>query len=74
MAARGESGLGPADFNSGSTNHALGLGIPATCVGVTTGGEAHTPREWIRTGPVVQGLPYVGRAVVAAARLSRLGD
>ena len=76
VAARGESGLGPADFNSGSTdaNHALGLGIPATCVGVTTGGEAHTPREWIRTGPVVQGLPYVGRAVVAAARLSRLGD
>lgn len=73
LAARRESGLPVAVFNSGSTdaNHAIGLGIPATCVGVTTGGEAHTPREWINTRPVSRGLPYVGRAIVNAARLHR---
>ncbi|MDA0353314.1 MAG: M20/M25/M40 family metallo-hydrolase [Chloroflexi bacterium] len=73
LAARRESGLEPPMFNSGSTdaNHAIGLGIPATCVGVTTGGEAHTPREWINTAPVAQGLPYLGRAIVNAARLDR---
>ncbi len=74
LRARRDSGLGAAQFNSGSTdaNHATGLGIPATCVGVTTGGEAHTPREWIRTAPIKQGVPYVGRAVVNAARLPRI--
>jgi tripeptide aminopeptidase len=73
LRARRDSGLDAAQFNSGSTdaNHATGLGIPATCIGVTTGGEAHTPREWIRTAPIKQGVPYVGRAVVNAARLPR---
>ncbi len=74
LKARRDSGLPAAQFNSGSTdaNHATGLGIPATCVGVTTGGEAHTPREWIRTAPIKRGVPYVGRAVVNAARLPRI--
>jgi len=73
LKARRDSGLPTPTFNSGSTdaNHAIGLGIPATCVGVTNGGEAHTPREWINTAPVRQGLPYVGRAIVNAARLGR---
>lgn len=73
MKARRDSGLPEPVFNSGSTdaNHAIGLGIPATCVGVTNGGEAHTPREWISTAPVRAGLPYVGRAIVNAARLGR---
>ena len=73
MKARRDSDLPAPDFNSGSTdaNHAIGLGIPATCVGVTNGGEAHTPREWIGTAPVRHGLPYVGRAIVNAARLGR---
>jgi hypothetical protein len=47
----------------------LSLGIPATCVGITTGGEAHTPREWMRTGPVRRGVPYLGRVVANVARL-----
>ena len=73
LAARRESGLPAAVFNSGSTdaNHAIGLGIPATCVGVTTGGDVHTPREWTNTRPVSRGLPYVGRAIVNAAHLDR---
>ena len=73
LKARRDSGLPDPAFNSGSTdaNHAIGLGIPATCVGLTTGGEAHTPREWINTAPVDGGLPSVGRAIVNAARLAR---
>ena len=49
----------------------MAAGIPATCIGVTTGGETHTEREWIRTGPFRRGVPYVGRAIAAAARLPR---
>lgn len=73
LKARRDSGLPAAIFNSGSTdaNHAIGLGIPATSIGVTNGGEPHTPREWISTGPVRAGLPYVGRAIVNSARLDR---
>jgi tripeptide aminopeptidase len=71
--ARAASGLGAAQFNAGSTdaNYPMSLGIPATCIGVTTGGESHTPREWMRTAPLRRGVPYLGRAIVAAARLPR---
>ncbi|MCK9496677.1 MAG: M20/M25/M40 family metallo-hydrolase [Dehalococcoidia bacterium] len=59
------------EFNAGSTdaNAALDAGYPATCVGVTTGGEPHTPREWISTGPIAQGVQYLGRTIANAARL-----
>lgn len=71
--ARADLDLPQPEFNAGSTdaNAALDLGYPATCVGVTTGGEPHTPREWISTGPIAQGVPYLGRTIVNAARLSR---
>ncbi len=71
--ARAASGLAPAPYNAGSTdaNYPMSLGVPATCIGVTTGGEAHTPREWMRTGPLRRGLPYLGRAIAAVARLPR---
>ena len=61
------------EFTAGSTdaNAAFGAGYPTTCIGVTTGGEAHTPREWIHTAPIRQGVPYLGRAILAAARLPR---
>lgn len=73
LEARGQSGLREPDFGFGSTdaNLSMSLGIPATCIGVTTGGEAHTPREWMRTSPVRKGLPYLGRAIANAGRLSR---
>ncbi|MQA00072.1 MAG: M20/M25/M40 family metallo-hydrolase [Dehalococcoidia bacterium] len=73
LEARGQSGLREPDFGFGSTdaNLPMSLGIPATCIGVTTGGEAHTPREWMRTSPVRKGLPYLGRAIANAGRLSR---
>ena len=69
--ARRASDLGAPSYGHGSTdaNIPLSLGIPATCVGVTTGGEAHTPREWMRTGPVRRGVPYLGRVIANVARL-----
>jgi tripeptide aminopeptidase len=47
-----------ANLNIGSTdaNEPLSRGIPAICIGLTTGGEAHTTREWINTRPVMHGL------------------
>jgi len=73
VGARKGLDLPPAEFNAGSTdaNAAIAAGYQATCIGVSTGAEAHTPREWIRTAPMRQGVPYLGRAIVAAARLPR---
>jgi tripeptide aminopeptidase len=50
-------GLQPA-LNIGSTdaNIPLSLGLPAICIGLTTGGGAHTTREYILTQPLAQGL------------------
>ena len=64
--ARPSLGVGSTDANA-----PMAAGMPATCIGVTTGGEAHTEREWIRTAPFRRGVPYVGRAIAAAARLPR---
>jgi tripeptide aminopeptidase len=52
-----EHGL-PARLNTGSTdaNCPLSYGIPAICVGVTTGGGAHTTGEFINIRPVELGL------------------
>ena len=52
-----EQGLQP-DLNAGSTdaNIPLSLGYAAICIGLTTGGGAHTLEEYINTGPLKQGL------------------
>lgn len=73
VAARRGLGLPRPTLGVGSTdaNAPMAAGMPATCIGVTTGGEAHAEREWIRTAPFRRGVPYVGRAIVAAARLPR---
>jgi di/tripeptidase len=48
-------------LNIGSTdaNVPLSLGYPAVCLGLTTGGGAHTLREYINTRPLSQGLEQV---------------
>lgn len=73
--ARRASGLGAPTYGYGSTdaNIPLSQGTPATCVGITTGGEAHTPREWMRTGPIRHGVPYLGRVIANIARLPACG-
>jgi tripeptide aminopeptidase len=47
-----------ARLNTGSTdaNCPLSYGIPAICIGISTGGGAHTTEEYINTSPVTQGL------------------
>jgi acetylornithine deacetylase/succinyl-diaminopimelate desuccinylase-like protein len=53
----GEQGL-EGGLISGSTdaNVPLSKGYPAVVLGVTTGGGAHTPNEYINTTPVEQGM------------------
>ncbi|HSK88476.1 MAG TPA: M20/M25/M40 family metallo-hydrolase [Anaerolineales bacterium] len=52
-----EQGL-DAGLISGSTdaNIPLSKGYPAIVLGVTTGGSAHTTHEYIKTGPIAQGM------------------
>jgi tripeptide aminopeptidase len=56
--ARERAGLEPAREGASSTdaNAALGRGIPAITVGVTTGGNAHRPDEYIDLEPLAGGL------------------
>lgn len=48
----------PVIFKSGSTdcNIPLSLGIPAVCVGVFSGGGAHTREEWVEKSSLKPGL------------------
>jgi acetylornithine deacetylase/succinyl-diaminopimelate desuccinylase-like protein len=73
LGVRRDLGLPQPEFRASSTdaNALIAASYPTTCIGVTTGGESHTPREWIRTTPIRQGVPYVGRALLAVARLPR---
>jgi tripeptide aminopeptidase len=56
--ARERAGLAPAPERASSTdaNAALGVGIPAITVGLTTGGNAHRLDEYIDLGPLAGGL------------------
>lgn len=47
------------EFGSTDANVPLNRGIPAVCVGVTKGGEAHTPREYIEIRPMKRGYAAV---------------
>jgi len=56
--ARERAGLPSAEEGASSTdaNAALGRGIPAVTVGVTTGGNAHRLDEYIDIAPIARGL------------------
>ena len=73
LGVRRDLSLPQPEFRASSTdaNALIAAGYQTTCICVTTGGESHTPREWIRTAPIRRGVPYVGRALLAAARLPR---
>lgn len=43
-------------IGSTDANIPLNRGLPAICVGITTGGKAHTIDEFINTQPVAQGM------------------
>jgi len=55
-----EQGMQP-DLNIGSTdaNIPLSNGYPAICIGLTTGGGAHTQDEYIKIDPLKQGLEHL---------------
>ncbi len=48
----------PLNFHSSSTdcNIPLSMGIPAFCMGVYTGGGAHTREEWVEKASMIPGL------------------
>jgi acetylornithine deacetylase/succinyl-diaminopimelate desuccinylase-like protein len=63
-----------ARLNIGSTdaNEPLSQGLPAICVGLTTGGGTHTIDEYIDIKPVEKGLGFLVKLVHAVFQESRL--
>ena len=51
--------IGKPTAGSTDANIPLSEGLPAIVLGITTGGGAHTPQEYIDTGPVSQGLQQI---------------
>jgi tripeptide aminopeptidase len=51
----------PVDLRISSTdaNIPLSRGIPAICVGVTEGSNAHRLQEWIATEPMMRGMSHL---------------
>src|SRR5699024_9072677 len=56
-----ELGITNIRHQPGSTdaNVPIALGIPAMCIGVTTGGYAHRDDEFINISPIPKGLAHV---------------
>jgi di/tripeptidase len=59
-----------ANLNIGSTdaNEPLSRGLPAICMGLTTGAGSHTLGEYMNIKPVAQGLQILVDLVQAAFR------
>ena len=53
--------------SSTDANIPIALGIPAICLGVTRGGNAHNTREYIETEPIAIGLKALYLNIAAAA-------
>jgi acetylornithine deacetylase/succinyl-diaminopimelate desuccinylase-like protein len=66
------AGLTPT-FDAGSTdaNIPLSQGRPCVCIGLTHGGNAHRPDEFIETGPLAKGLQALVETVRGAFTLPR---
>lgn len=54
-----------ADASSTDANPAINRGIPAICVGLTTGGNVHTTAEYIDVPPVASGIAQLVMLVLA---------
>lgn len=46
-------------ISSTDANIPLSRGIPAVCIGVTDGGNAHRLQEWLETAPLAQGMQHL---------------
>ena len=62
-----EQGIRPSlTIGSTDANIPLSLGLPAVCLGLTTGNGAHTVEEYIHTAPLGQGLEQLVAVVERA--------
>ena len=57
------------DASSTDANVPISLGIPAICVGITSGGRVHTTDEYIDIPPIEQGVAQLARLCIEATRL-----
>ena len=63
-----ELGVQPAgDASSTDANIAIGRGIPAVCIGLTTGGNVHREDEYIDTAPIEKGLSQLVELALSVA-------
>jgi len=62
----------PLALKSGSTDASwpLSLGLPAVCVGITRGGNAHSGEEYVEVAPIAQGYRSALALVRLASRLA----
>jgi acetylornithine deacetylase/succinyl-diaminopimelate desuccinylase-like protein len=62
-------------LGAGSTDASapLSLGLPAVCLGVTSGSMAHSQEEMVEIAPIRRGYAAVLSTVIEAARLARAG-
>ena len=68
-------GVKDVQLGAGSTDASapLSLGMPAVCLGVTSGRMAHSQEETVDLAPIRRGYAAVLATVVEAARLARAG-
>lgn len=59
LTAAGWSGKPDLRISSTDANIPLSRGIPAVCIGVTEGGNAHRLEEWIQTAPLPKGTAHL---------------
>ncbi len=55
------------DASSTDANVAINRGMPAVCIGITSGGNVHREDEYIDTAPVATGLAQLGLLAIALA-------
>ncbi len=61
------------DASSTDANIPISRGIPAVCIGLTTGGNVHKENEYIEREPVVRGVYQLLGLIVAVAEELRYG-
>ncbi|CAA9561399.1 MAG: Acetylornithine deacetylase [uncultured Thermomicrobiales bacterium] len=62
------------DASSTDANVPIAWGIPAVCIGISHGGDAHTPNEWLEREPIATGLTQLGLLVRTVAEDVERGD
>lgn len=62
------------DASSTDANVPIAWGVPAVCVGISHGGDAHTPNEWLEREPIATGLAQLGLLVRIVADDIERGD